>query len=208
VHAAPATFPHQGWVCANDLTVIAPGLPEAEVVPDGTIAITVLRAVGWLARFDLTSRPLPAGPEMPVPGAQLHGKLEAKLSLLDSLDPDPARAAELGLRAVIAGDTPLLAQGRSLLTVQPSTLLVSALKPAARGAGIVLRVLNPTDTSVEATLVVGLPIVAAAPVRLDEEPDTWPLHRDGGTLRFTVPPHALRSICLATPVRAGPQYRA
>src|SRR4029077_14234228 len=56
VHHAPATFAHQGWVSANGLTVVAPGLPEAEVTAEGTIAITLLRAVGWLARFDLHSR--------------------------------------------------------------------------------------------------------------------------------------------------------
>jgi hypothetical protein len=44
VHPAPRTFPHQGWVSANGLTVVAPGLPEAEVTEDGTIAITLVRA--------------------------------------------------------------------------------------------------------------------------------------------------------------------
>jgi len=102
----------------------------------------------------------------------------------------------------------LLAEGRSLLTVQPGTLLLSALKPSARGAGFVLRVLNPTDASVDAAIVVGLPITSATPVRLDEEPDTWQLRRDGRILDFTVPPHALRSVCLATTAHPGSQYRA
>src|SRR6185369_9063124 len=34
VHRAPPTFPHQGWVHANGLSVVAPGLAEAEVSPD------------------------------------------------------------------------------------------------------------------------------------------------------------------------------
>ncbi|HKJ25525.1 MAG TPA: hypothetical protein VKB65_11920, partial [Myxococcota bacterium] len=38
IHPAPATFPSQGWVHAGGLTVVAPGLNEAEVEPDGTIA--------------------------------------------------------------------------------------------------------------------------------------------------------------------------
>ena len=70
MHRAPATFPQQGFVSANGLTVVAPGLPEAEVTPDGVIAITLLRAVGWLARTDLRQRPQPAGPAVPTPGAQ------------------------------------------------------------------------------------------------------------------------------------------
>ena len=32
VQAAPATFPHQGFVHADGLSVVAPGLPEAELV--------------------------------------------------------------------------------------------------------------------------------------------------------------------------------
>ncbi|HET9062437.1 MAG TPA: hypothetical protein VFO62_04030, partial [Candidatus Binatia bacterium] len=98
VHPAPTAFPHHGWVVAGGLTVVAAGLPEAEVTADGTIAITLLRSVGWLSRFDLPSRPIPAGPEMPTPGAQLHGRHEARISLLGGIDPAAARAATLELR--------------------------------------------------------------------------------------------------------------
>ncbi|MGH7789875.1 MAG: hypothetical protein ACRERC_23610, partial [Candidatus Binatia bacterium] len=87
MHRAPTTFAHQGWVSANGLTVLAPGLPEAEVTPDGTIAITLLRAVGWLARYDLRSRPGPAGPPIETPGAQLLGAYTAHLALLAGDDP-------------------------------------------------------------------------------------------------------------------------
>src|SRR5262249_19824276 len=41
VQSAPATFAHQGWVSANGLTVVAPGLPEAEVSTSGVITITL-----------------------------------------------------------------------------------------------------------------------------------------------------------------------
>ena len=53
LHPPPATFPHQGWIEANGLVVGAPGLPEAEVTADGTILVTLVRSVGWLARFDV-----------------------------------------------------------------------------------------------------------------------------------------------------------
>src|SRR5262249_53246425 len=90
VHRAPATFPPQGWGRGNGLTVGGPGLPEAEGTDEGTIAIPLLRAIGWLARFDLRSRPVPAGPVMPIPDAQLRGPLEARLALLGGGDPIPA----------------------------------------------------------------------------------------------------------------------
>src|SRR5262249_37060729 len=87
VHPPPRTFPHQGWIAANELTVVAPGLPEAEVTPNGTILVTLVRAVGSIARYDLTTRPVPAGPPMSIPGAQAIGALDAELSLLGGVDP-------------------------------------------------------------------------------------------------------------------------
>jgi len=196
LHRAPATFAHQGWVHVNGLTVVAPGLPEAEVTPDGTIAVTLLRATGWLARYDLRSRPQPAGPPMEVPGAQMLGALEARLSLLGGRDPAAARAAELGLRGVIGGASPLLADGRALLALEPRRLLLSAVKPAEQGDGLVVRVLNPSDAALTARLRVGFSVVSAAAVRLDEEPAEHTVTIDGDTIRLEVPPRALRSVLL------------
>ncbi|MEE8580091.1 MAG: hypothetical protein V3T33_00760, partial [Myxococcota bacterium] len=53
------------------LTVANRGLAEVEAVPEGdgttSLAVTVLRAVGWLSRGDLVMRPGPAGPPLPTP---------------------------------------------------------------------------------------------------------------------------------------------
>ena len=69
------TFPQQGWVRRGGLTIGAPGLPEAEVRADGVVAVTLVRAVGWLSGLDLHTRPMPAGPGMPTPAAQCPGRL-------------------------------------------------------------------------------------------------------------------------------------
>lgn len=196
VHPPPPTFVHQGWVSANGLTVVAPGLPEGEVAGDGTIAITLLRSVGWLARYDLRRRPIPAGPAMPIAGAQQMGRIGTSLSLLAGDDPAAARDAELGLRGVIAGPQPLLEDGRPLLCIEPAGLVVSAVKPAENGKGIVVRVLNPAGTAVPAELRCGFPFTSATLVRLDEEPCHEPVTVTAATLRFAVPPHALRSVLL------------
>jgi mannosylglycerate hydrolase len=194
VHPAPTTFPHQGWVAANGLLVGAPGLPEAAVTPEGTIVITVLRAVGWLSRGDLHTRPVQAGPGMPAPGAQGHGPLVARLALADDRDPSIARDAELGLRAVAAGDTPLVEPGAALLELAPRSLMLSAVKPAQDGEGVIVRVLNPTDRALEAHLRLDRRTNSAIVVRLDETPDGEADFTADGTITFDAPPHALRTI--------------
>jgi len=197
VQRAVPTFVSQGFVHANGLTVVAPGLAEAELVagPEGrAIALTLLRAVGHLSRHDLRARPGPAGPGTDTPGAQCPGELTARLHLFAGLDPAAARDAELPLRAVPCGEAPLVAEGAALLALAPRTLVLSALKPAESGPGLVVRVLNPTGAACEAELRLGLPFERAEAVRLDETPCAGPLTRDGDTLRFPVPPHALRSV--------------
>jgi mannosylglycerate hydrolase len=194
LHPAPTTFPSQGWVCANDLTVVAPGLAEAEVTEDGVIAITLLRSVGWLSRMDLKTRPNHAGPGLETPGAQCRRSFEARVALLQGEDPRAARDAELGLLAVAAGDAPLTGPDEALVTLEPRAVLLSALKPAEREDGFVVRVLNPTDDEHDAVVTFGFEVASARGVRLDEEPDDVTLKVSGRELRFAVPPHALRSV--------------
>lgn len=199
VHAAPKTFPSQGWVSANGLTVAAPGLYETEVTPQGTIAVTLVRAVGWLSRPDLSTRPGPAGPSLATPGAQCLGWINARISLMAADGPRGRRGprdAELGLRAVAAGPTPLLEPGRSLVSLDPPTLILSALKPAEEGNGIVMRLVNPTSQQVEASLVLGFPISKASIVRLDESPTKESALIDDETVKFAVRPHQIVSVLL------------
>jgi len=52
------------------------GLLEYEVVDNGTaLALTLLRATGYLARSEASLRPNPAGPTLPVEGAQLQRRV-------------------------------------------------------------------------------------------------------------------------------------
>ncbi len=60
----------------HGLAVLNRGLPSVEVerTAEGTqIALTLLRAVGWLSRDDLSTRRVAAGPLLPTPGAQCPG---------------------------------------------------------------------------------------------------------------------------------------
>jgi hypothetical protein len=209
VHPAPLTFPCQGWVAANGLAVAAPGLPEAEFTADGTIAVTLLRSVGWLARMDLRSRPVPAGPGLVTPGAQCLGAHAARLSLFPARSGSGgaaetsrrASAAELGFRAVPAGADPLLASDTSLLAIEGDGVVLSALKPAEHGAGIVLRLLNLTAETQTTTVTARWPWSTVTAVRLDETPltDAEPLSLagTGSPVPATVPARALLTLLFA-----------
>lgn len=192
VHPAPRTFPQQGWISANGLVVGAPGLPEAEVTPEGEILVTLVRSVGVLARIELRTRPMPAGPEMLVPGAQTQGRVAAAVTLART--PADARAAEIGLRGVIGGAAPVLPSDLGLLEIEARHSILSACKPAQEGDRIVVRVLNPSDEPDDVMLHFGLDVQRARPVGLDEQPVDFFLTHNGRDVGFYVPPHALRTL--------------
>jgi mannosylglycerate hydrolase len=67
---------------AGGLAVLNRGLPSVEVHPDGTIALTLLRCVGWLSRDDLWVRRVAGGPLVPTPGAQCPGEYTFEYAIL------------------------------------------------------------------------------------------------------------------------------
>jgi hypothetical protein len=128
------------------------GSPEVDAVPeaDGTtsLAVTLLRAVGWLSRGDLRLRPGDAGPSLATPGAQVPGLHRAELSIrlhpVDSVE----RVAEAHrfanpARAWIGGG-PIgapLADGDRLVEIDDPAVVVSAIEPRSDGRPL-LRLYN------------------------------------------------------------------
>ncbi len=84
------TFPSRRFVDASDvsgtqvgLALIHDGLLEYEVVAGGTtLALTILRAVGYLSRTEPALRPNPAGPADRLDGAQLIGAQRAEYAVM------------------------------------------------------------------------------------------------------------------------------
>jgi alpha-mannosidase len=81
------TFPSRRFVDASDGTfgvaLVHDGLLEYEVVDDGrTLALTILRAVGYLSRTEPRLRRNPAGPPDPLNGPQLIGAQRAEYAVL------------------------------------------------------------------------------------------------------------------------------
>jgi alpha-mannosidase len=145
----PALTHHTaGLVCAGELCVMTRGLPEYEAIPRRRggvdIAVTLLRAVGWLARDDLLTRPGVAGPAIRVPDAQGLGERRCEYALSvrgGAGDAELVRATEDYRFAAADGPDGIPAGG--LLEITGERFACTALKGAQDGDGLILRVFNP-----------------------------------------------------------------
>jgi alpha-mannosidase len=99
-HEEPlATFPTHGWVDAGGLAVLLDHLTEYELVDGGhELALTVLRSTGLISRNDNPYRQDPAGPQIAIPNAQMHGGWRMTFALMphggDWIEGGVADAAE------------------------------------------------------------------------------------------------------------------
>jgi membrane-associated phospholipid phosphatase len=154
------------------LAVGVDGLREYSVLHDGgTIAITLLRAVGFLSRGDLPERRGHAGPELPTPSAQCIGARSYRYAIvpLDE-DMDATRAARvihewLSPPVVLSGS----GEPRCFFSFADpsSTVVLSALRAGPDGT-LVMRLFNPGREPAAATIRFARPIRSSAPADLRE----------------------------------------
>jgi Glycosyl hydrolases family 38 C-terminal domain len=155
-----ATYPAQRFVQAGGLTVIHDGVAEYELVAvadgaAGELALTLLRATGMLSQIPMATRPLPAGPLVPVEGAQLQRRLTLRYAVAVGDDVDPFALADevlVPLRVEAAGGD---AGGPADLPAAGSALEVTGAEVAAvvrDGGGLVVRVFNPSDAPTTVTV--------------------------------------------------------
>jgi alpha-mannosidase len=140
------TFPSRRFVSAGGLILVHEGLLEYELVDGGrALALTLLRCVGLLSGTDLTTRPQPAGPPLPVEGAQLQGRRVLRYGVaVGDLDPY-ALADDAFLPLEVAHGS-----GGGRRPATGSTLAVDGAQVSAvrRAAGALeVRVFNPTATA-------------------------------------------------------------
>jgi len=154
------------------LAVGVDGLREYSVLHDGgTIAITLLRAVGFLSRGDLPERRGHAGPELATPSAQCIGSRTYRYAVVP-LDEktDVARAAR-SVHEWLSPPLVILGDGRSrtfVYFVDPATPLVLSALRAGPDGSLVLRLANPHREEASGELLFDRRIRASRPVDLRE----------------------------------------
>lgn len=185
------------------LLVANRGLPEVEVIPgegQTTIALTLLRCVGWLSRDDLHCRHGHAGPMLPVPGAQCLGAYEFDYALIPHLGDwrevfsegqafaSPLRAISTGQHA---GELPFEA---AMVAVEPAEFVITAIKQAEDGEGWIVRGYSVADEVLRVRLQPWRRFSRAARVRLDEEWLEALKVESDGCVQFVVHPREISTV--------------
>ncbi|HEX2620059.1 MAG TPA: glycosyl hydrolase-related protein [Phototrophicaceae bacterium] len=186
------TYPMQGICAVQDenaaMALVARGLPEFEAIQEDnqtTLALTLLRSVGWISRSDLLTRTATIGDVRAAPSAQCLRPMSVDYALMPLSPHDPPglmRASQMyqaPLQAFQYNGMPDKTR-RSYLSIQTNLgtggnsdgngAILTAFKPPMNGRGWVLRLFNPTNETVEAHLTPGIKPKYARVTNLAEDP--------------------------------------
>lgn len=178
----------RGWVepptperCFHDLVAIgngpsgiavgADGLREYSVLADGSaVALTLLRAMGWLSRGDLPERRGDAGPRIETPTAQSLGDLTFRYCVMPLTGterlPEAARAVRefLSPAWLASGD----GEQRSFCSLEgDAAVTLSSVRGRTRDR-VIVRLVNPTKDVARTTLRFARPVTDTRAVDLRE----------------------------------------
>jgi alpha-mannosidase len=200
------TAPLHRWVTrfgvGAGVTVFSDGLAEYESLDDGTVALTLFRAVGELSRADLPERPGHAGWPAPTPGAQARGVYQALVAVAMH-GGDDWRTVEQVER--LADDLLLPLRGETIrynlddphraggLELDGEGVAFSAAMPARAAEWMVLRCVNRRAEATHGQWRIARPVTEAMRARLDETP-IEPLAVRDGRVEFDAEPHEIVTI--------------
>ena len=202
------TAPLHRWVtrfsAAAGATIFSDGLAEYESLVDGSVAVTLLRAVGELSRHDLPERPGHAGWPAPTPGAQSLGPFSARLAIALHGADSPAQRDTIER---LADDVLLPIVGETLrsnladesegagLELEGDGLVFSAAAPAQREGWTMLRCVNRRARRVRGGWRLYRPVTEAVRAGLDETP-LAPLAVAERSIVFDAEPYEIVTVLL------------
>ncbi|MDI3548735.1 MAG: 2-O-(6-phospho-alpha-D-mannosyl)-D-glycerate hydrolase [Halanaerobiales bacterium] len=160
VEKAYKTAHNSGFVSLYDknsgFSLLNRGLPEYEVIPEknNTIALTLLRSVGWLSVSDLEYRTIEAGPCLPTPEAQCLGEHTFSYAIIihqgSWIEAGISRKAKQYRVQVktreLKKQTGNLPDNYSYIQINNDKIDISSIKKHELEDKIVIRLYNPTDS--------------------------------------------------------------
>jgi len=204
------THPQQEYSLLEDgaggLAVLNRGLPEIAAVRDGSgragLALTLLRAVGWLSRDDFPTRGCRnAGPTVATPDAQCPGERRFRYAVMpfagDFIAADVPgwsrrwRTPPLAVQGVEDGH---VSGGAGLLEVSGRGVAVSAVKRHEVRDTLVVRLVNLAPSPGAATLVLCRAVRGAWLTDLLEERAAPLAPADGARLGVALAPHEIATV--------------
>ncbi len=196
------THAMQTFVDVNDskrgLLIATRGLPEYEVLEDKphTIALTLLRSIGWLSREDLTTRRGHAGPKLATPGAQCLGTHILHYAIIPHQKTWRESTIQTQIQTFITplkaiqiqeSNTGNLHSSQSFLLIEPNNCIFSCLKKAEESESSILRFYElfgqPSTPSVQSAI----PLKPVIQLNLAEQPLTSQEVKQIDAYNFTIP---------------------
>jgi alpha-mannosidase len=148
------TFPASSFVAAGGLAVLLEHVSEYELI-GGELALTVLRSTGFISRNTNSYREDPAGPEIPIPDAQMRGPQSFSFALCPYEGERPgadvleqAERYRLPFVALAGSGEPGELTSRRGLEIDGATL--TALRRV--DGGLEARIVNQTPAAVTASV--------------------------------------------------------
>ncbi len=182
------TYPLRSFVTVQDekrgLMLTTEGLLEFEILKEqgNTIALTLLRAVGWLSKIGLKTRRDAAGPVLETPGAQCLGTNIAEFAITplvgdstleDTLNHSENYLIPLDGHFLPASDTKEGVSEIGLIEIIPSLIQLSAFKQSEDEKCIILRFWNSSQETQKCKVKLGFSVNKVTSSRMDEEETDW-----------------------------------
>jgi mannosylglycerate hydrolase len=165
----------------NDSFIIsAQGMPEYELKPNRrTIALTLVRSVGWMSRSDVEKVRKGGLRDLPVSEAQCLRDFEFNYSITTASEDklnyayQHATTYSYGLQSIQLGtnEQGTLGKELSFFELNPKEVIVSCIKVSEDENSMIIRIYNPGKENVVASLVSYRSILSAESVSLEEIPD-------------------------------------
>ncbi len=189
------TYPLRNFVSLGEngrgLTVTTKGLVEFEILEEngGTIALTLVRSVGWLSKMGFATRGESAGPIVETPGAQCQGENTYEFAITPHsgswLEDQTYLESEEYLLPLEAHFIPK-GEGKDGATehggieLSPPSMRLSALKVSENTKHVVLRFWNMSDKEDDCTIKIGFDVDKIVGGQMDESVDpSLPIMKTG-----------------------------